>query len=162
MIPDPEGVRDYKTRLAHLKNNFDDFLLAKAKEHANKIVVDEIVERMKDNNFSSKIWMNTYLKDVSITGSRIRVHIKSEYTTTSGFDVAVAREKGTRGHFIRPNTATVLSWITQGIRLFSKGHWVSGIKSLKLIHKTIREKKPELQQAVDKEFEDWMVRVFTE
>ena len=25
MIPDPEGVRDYKTRLAQLKNNYDDF-----------------------------------------------------------------------------------------------------------------------------------------
>ena len=162
MIPDPEGIRDYKTRLAQLKNNYDDFLIAKTKEHTNKIIVDTIVEKMKDNNFSSKIWMNTYLKNVSITGSRVKVLIKSEYTTTSGFDVAIAREKGTKGHFIKPNMATVLSWIDQGVRLFSKGHWVSGIKSLRLIHKTIREKKPELQQTIEKEFEDWMVRVFTE
>ena len=162
MIPDPEGVRDYKTRLAQLKNNYDDFLIAKTKEHTNKIIVETIVEKMKANNFSSKIWMNTYLKDVSITGSRVKVLIKSEYTTASGFDVAIAREKGTKRHFIRPNTATVLSWFDQGVRLFSKGHWVSGIKSLRLIHKTIREKKPELQQTIEKEFEDWMVRVFTE
>jgi len=162
MIPDPEGVRDYKTRLAHLKNNYDDFLIAKVKEHTNKIVVDEIVSRMQKENFSSKIWQNTYLKDVTIANNRIKARIFSEYFTSSGFDVAMAREKGTRRHFIQPNTATVLSWITQGVRLFSKGHWVSGIKSLRIIKKTIKEKKPELQMEIDKEFERWMVRVFTE
>lgn len=162
MIPDPEWVRDYKTRLAHLKGNYDEFLLNRAKYHANVIIVDEIVKRMQNANFSSKIWMNTVLKDVEITQGKVKVKINSTYFSDSGFDVAVAREKGTRGHFIRPNTARVLHWIDQGVSLFSAGHWVSGIKSLRIIRNTIKEKTPDLQTAMDKEFEDWMVRVFTE
>jgi hypothetical protein len=162
MIPDPEGVRDYKTRLAQLKNNYDEFLLAKVREHVNKIIVDEIISKMQKENFSPKIYQNTYLKDVKLTNRGIKANIVSVYFTASGFDVAIAREKGTKGHFIKPNTAQALSWITQGVRLFSKGHWVSGIKSLKIIQKTIKEKKPEVQQAIEREFEQWMVRVFTE
>jgi len=162
MIPDPESVRDYRTRLAHLKGNYDEFLLNRAKYHANVIIVDEIVKRMQNERFSPKIWMNTILKDVEISQGRVKVRINSTYFTASGFDVALAREKGTKGHMIRPNTARVLSWIDQGVRLFSAGHWVSGIKSLRIIRKTIKEKQPELQAAMDKEFDEWMTRVFTE
>jgi hypothetical protein len=162
MIPDPESVRDYRTRLAHLKGNYDEFLLNRAKYHANVIIVDEIVKRMVSNRFSPKIWMNTILKDVEITQGKVKVKINSTYFSDSGFDVAVARERGTKGHMIKPNTARVLSWISAGVRMFSAGHWVSGIKSLRIIRNTIKEKTPELQEAMDKEFEDWMARVFTE
>lgn len=180
MIPDIDSIRDYKTRLSHLKNNYDAFLKAKVTEHVNKIIVDEIINRMQANKFSDKIWMNTYLKEVMITSKKIRIVIESKYTTESGFDVALARENGTRDHFIKPISLThgsqfsklnknvtarlpsVLSWIQDGVRMFSKGHMVSGMKSLKIIHKTVREKTPELQAKINDEFEAWMIRVFTE
>lgn len=162
MIPDPASVNDYRLRLNHLKNNYDAFLKAKGTELANKIVIDEIINRMISNGFSSKIWMNTVLKEVQIKSGKIKLIIKSEYTTESGFDVAVAREKGTKDHMIRPRTAQALSWISQGVRLFSKGHMVKGMKSLKIISKTTKEKTPELQKALNEEFDKWMTRIFTE
>ena len=162
MIPDPESIRDYKTRLAHLKGNYDEFLLAKCREHINKIIVDDIINKMQKENFSPKIYQNTFLKDVKLTNRGIKANIVSVYYTATGFDVALAREKGTRRHFIKPTSAQALSWIAQGVRLFSKGHWVNGMKSLRIINRTIKEKKPEVQQAIEREFEQWMIRVFTE
>jgi hypothetical protein len=161
MIPDPDSVRDYKLKLSHLKNNYNDFLKAKVTEHTNKIIVDEIIKRMQDNRFSEKIWMNTYLKEVIVSNSRIKITIESKYTTESGFDVALARERGTKNHMIRPRVAKVLSWIQNGVRMFSKGHMVSGMKSLRIIHKTVKEKTPELQDKLNQEFDTWLTRVFT-
>jgi len=162
MIPDLESARNHRLKISHMKNNYDVFLKAKATEWANKIVVDEIVKRMQDNHFSEKIWSNTHLKHVDIRSNRIRLIITSEYTTESGFDVAVARENGTKDHMIKPRTANVLSWIFQGVRMFSKGHMVSGFKSLKIIKKTTKEKTPELQAKLNEEFEKWMTDIFTE
>ena len=162
MIPDPSNIRNYRLRLDHLKNNYDQFLKNKATELANKIVVDEIIKRMIDNGFSSKIWMNTSLKEIQIKQGKVKLIIISEYTTESGFDVALAREKGTKDHMIRPRTKQALHWIQQGVKMFSKGHMVSGMKSLRIIQKTTREKTPELQKALNDEFDRWMTRIFKE
>jgi hypothetical protein len=145
-----------------MKNNYDAFLKSKGTELANKIVIDEIVKRMVDNGFSSKIWMNTVLKEVQIKQGKIKLIITSTYTTESGFDVALAREKGTKRHMIRPRTKQALSWISQGVRLFSKGHMVNGMKSLRIIRKTTKEKTPELQARLTEEFDKWMTRIFTD
>lgn len=161
-IPTHGDLQDYRTRLKHLKNNYDEWLIAKIKEHTNKIVIDEIQARMAKENFSPKIIQNTFLSDVELFQGRIKIKIKSEYTTESGFDVALAREKGTKDHKIVPTTKQALSWIVAGARFFSKGHMVSGLKSLKIIERTIKDKKPELKLAIDKEFNEWLTRVFTE
>ena len=150
-----EDIRDYKLKLAHLTNNMDDFVIQRMKYHVNDLIVDKITDAMERERFSPKIIQNTYLKEVNITGEMIRAKVVSEYSSESGFDVAVAREKGTKGHMIRPNTKQALSWISAGVRFFSKGHWVSGIKSLNLVRNTIRDNKEKVQQAVEKDFADW-------
>jgi hypothetical protein len=162
LIPDADSAKDYNLKFSHMKNNYDAFLKAKVTEWANKIIVDDIVRQMQENHFSPKIWKNTHLKDVDIRSNRIRLIITSEYTTESGFDVALAREKGTKDHMIKPRTAKVLSWIFQGVRMFSKGHMVSGFKSLRIIEKTTKAKKPELQAKLNEEFEKWMTDIFTQ
>lgn len=148
-------ARDYKNKLAHLTNNMDDFLINKTKEHMNKIVIDEIQKRMEREKFSPKIIQNTYLKEVYITGEMVRAKVVSEYTSESGFDVAVAREKGTKDHMIKPTVKMALHWITAGVSLFSKGHMVSGLKSLNIIKNTIRDKSDEVKEAVEKDFQTW-------
>ena len=125
----------------------------------NKIIIDEIQRRMEVEKFSPKIIQNTYLKAVNITGESIRARIVSEYTSESGFDVAVAREKGTRDHMIAPTTKQALSWIFQGIRMFSKGHMVSGMKSLNLVRNTIKDKSDEVKRAVDNDFQKWAKQI---
>jgi hypothetical protein len=160
-IMSSEEVRDYKTKLAHITNNMDDFLIQAMKEHMNKIIIDEIQRRMEVENFSPKIIQNTYLKEVSITGERVRAKVVSEYTSESGFDVAVAREKGTKDHMIVPTSANALSWIFQGVRMFSKGHMVSGLKSLNIVRNTIKDKSSDVNRAVDNDFQKWIKQILT-
>ena len=48
---------------------------------------------------------------------------------------------GTKAHFIRPNKASALSWVSGGTRFFSKGHMVSGIKKDKWIENNYNTKQ---------------------
>jgi hypothetical protein len=74
--------------------------------------------------------------------------------------VAVAREYGTKDHWIRPRFKQVLSWIQEGKRLFSRGHIVSGIKSLLIIKNTIKDQMPEVQNKIDEDMQEFIEAVF--
>ena len=160
-----EKIQDLKTRIAHYRNFHDDFSKRKAKELANKIIVDKITNLMQAEEFSEKIWKNTFLSDdVQIDSYKGKIHlnVRSVYKTESGFDVALAREHGTKRHWIAPRVKLALSWITQGIRLFSKGHYVSGIKSLHIIEDTVKANKEELQREFTKEMLKWKQQILPE
>lgn len=157
-----EAIDRYKLNIAHMSNNSNDFLILKTKELINKVIVDSITNRMQFHEFHQKIWMNTDVRDVKIEGNFIRATIHNEYFSDSGFDVAVAREKGTKDHMIRPRLKLVLSWISQGKRLFSKGHVVSGIKSLYIISNTIKTNTVIVQEMLNKEYSEWEKSVFSD
>ena len=55
----------------------------------------------------------TPLKRIPTVGGDVLHALKK---TDSGFDVALAREHGTKRHFIAPRVKLALSWITLGIR----------------------------------------------
>lgn len=74
----------------------------------------------------------------------------------------MAREHGTKRHWIAPRVKLALSWITQGVRLFSKGHYVSGIKSLHIIEDTVNAKKKELQLEFTREMLRWKQSIIPE
>ncbi len=157
----PDQARDYKTRLHHWTNNYDDFLELKSTELANKIFVDEIEKEMRRHNFSEKLWQNTEVSNVEVDAERIKITITNEYFTDTGFDVAIARERGTKDHWIRPRVKLMLSWIKNGKRLFSRGHIVTGIQSLFIIRNTVRNKMPEFETALKDEFERWKISSMT-
>ena len=153
-----DKAEHFRLRVIQYQHLHDDWVIAKAKELANKIVVDDIVQQMKNEDFSPKIWKATYLSDNIVFDAKegtIRLKIRSVYETDSGFDVALAREHGTKRHFIAPRVKLALSWITQGVRLFSKGHYVSGIKSLHIIEDTVERKKKELNNRFREEYFLW-------
>lgn len=157
-----DQVRKRKLILTHIKHNYRDFLIDKAKTLANQIILDEISNRMRQANFSPKIIERTYIKEVKfIDAETLRINIVSDFTSDSNFDVSLARELGTDNnkpdhkHWIRPKTKLVLSWLFQGKRLFSSGHRVTGFQSLHIIEKTINEKKPVLIDALKKELFKW-------
>jgi len=152
------SAEHFRLRVMQYAHLHDDWVIAKAKELANKIVVDDIVQQMKDEDFSHKIWKGTFLSDKIIFDKekgKIHMKVRSVYETESGFDVALAREHGTKRHFIAPRVKLALSWITLGIRLFSKGHYVSGIKSLYIIRDTVERKKRELNNKFLAEYYLW-------
>ena len=115
---------------------------------------------MRENNFSQKIWMGTKIISSRIENNQAIVTIQNYYFSESGFDVAVAREYGTKDHWVRPTVKLALSWIQQGKRLFSKGHMVSGIKSLYIIRDVIKEQMPEVKRKIDEDFDEWLDSTF--
>jgi len=148
----------FRLRVMQYTHLHDEWVIRKAKEKANKIIVDDIIQQMKDENFSPKIWKGTFLSDrvtFDKKKGKLNLKVRSVYETDSGFDVALAREHGTKRHFIAPRVKLALSWITLGVRLFSKGHYVSGIKSLYIIRDTVERKKKEFEKEFFEEYYFW-------
>jgi len=160
MIPSVGEVKELKNKLAHLKHNMDDVVLRSAERWVNELIIDKITEEMRKNNFSQKIWMGTKILTSRIEGDQIIVTIQNYYFSESGFDVAIAREYGTKDHWIRPRLKQVLSWIHEGKRLFSRGHIVSGIKSLLIITNTVKEQTAEVQSKINQDVQDFRNSLF--
>ena len=160
MIPSIGEVQKYKNNIAHLKNNTNDILLRSAERWVNELIVDTIQDKMRENNFSQKIWMSTKIINSRIENNQVIVTIQNYYFSETGFDVAVAREYGTKDHWIRPRFKQVLSWIQEGKRLFSRGHIVSGIKSLLIIKNTVKDQMPEVQDKIDEDMQEFIEAVF--
>lgn len=49
-----------------------------------------------------------------------------------------AHNHGSRRHFIAPRSALALSWVDDGVRYFSKGHYVSGVQARHFAERTDR------------------------
>lgn len=129
------------------------------KKLAEEIILTEIKKRMADFNYSPKIIKATTIEEVTFnTDGFMDIAVDSDYKADTGFDVAEAREKGTKDHFVAPVIAKALSFILQGatgiigsFRVFSKGHWVKGITKTNVIEKTIKELTPRLQARLNEE-----------
>lgn len=165
MIPTTEWVKWYKNRLIHFQHTRNDFLKTKAKELANKMIVDPIRDEMERMGVSRKIWENVVVQDVIVAQGIITIKIHNEYFAENGFDVALAREFGTEDHMIRPKGkqnggADALSWIQGGVRRFSAGHMVSGLPRLNIIEQTIEKNEYELQQKLIEEYKKWKDGIF--
>ncbi len=154
-----EEIKQKREKFIHMKLHFKDFVERETVRLAQEIVITEIVKRMMNAGFSRKIWENTDATKAELRNNIIKVYFKSEYFSETGFDVALAREFGTSKHMIRPDTKQALSWIFQGKRMFSKGHEVEGIESLKIITNTLKDKKPELQNSLNLSLLNWREKI---
>lgn len=160
MIPSVEWVKSYKLRQIRFQHLYKDFLKKKTTELVNKLIVDPIVDKMREAGVSRKIWENVEVNAVIVTNNGIYINIHNEYWSDGGFDVALAREEGTEDHMIRPRTKQALSWIQNGRRRFSAGHMVSGLPRLNIIENIIESGEYELQQKLNEEFHKWKRSIF--
>jgi len=165
MIPSVEWAKSNKLKVIRFQHLYKDFIKTKATELANKLIIDPIIEEMKQNNVSRKIYEQVIVEDVILNEGMILIKIQCEYFSEEGFDVAVAREYGTEDHMIRPKGkenggADSLSWIQGGMRRFSKGHMVSGLPRLNIIERRVEEGEYELQQAMNEEYRKWKESIF--
>ena len=168
MIPSLKWAKANQVKIARFKHMYKHFIKIKTAELANKLIVDPIVEEMRQNNVSRKIYETVVVEDTIVdeTTGTILIKIHCEYFSEDGFDVAVAREYGTEDHMIRPKGkenggADVLSWIQGGIRRFSGGHMVSGLPRLNIIERRVEEGEYELQQAMNEEYRRWKESIFS-
>ena len=127
----------------------------------NQKIIDVIHSRMRGFNYSPKIIDRTFLERIDITsaGGDAEIHIKSDYTSESGFEVASAREKGTARHKIEPKDPTgVLSFLINGQRVYSKGHFVEGIVGSHIIESTIQQNTEDVQAEFQRVETQWVIQ----
>ena len=155
-----ETSQDYdklRRQIAITKFQMPQFQAVLVRKLANEIIVDTIHRRMRANAVSEKIITNTTLENIEFTSAKkVRLYFKSEYFSETGFDVALAREKGTRRHKVEPRTKQALRWIQLGIVKFSKGHEVDGMVALNTIANVLDEMESVLQDSYNLEFFAWL------
>ena len=155
--------------IAQIRLQYVDFIKERLRIRSRMLIQSPLRAKMRAHNFSNKIIMNTYIADVRLIGLRkFRVVVRSEYIV-DGFDVGLAREKGTRDHWIFPVHAKALHWQGRGRNVssgryerqdkFSKGHEVSGMPRLMLIRNTLNEQSPKVRRAVKNDLKLWMSKI---
>lgn len=121
---------------------------------AEEEILNPIKTKMKQKNYSQKIIDGTTIENIIVDGSGfVQFDVISEYNTEEGFDVATAREEGTRDHTIRPRDPKgVLRFILGGFVVgWSKGHLVKGIKASHIVRDTVKSRFPIFQQKLTEE-----------
>lgn len=159
MIPSVKLAKAYRLKVIRMSHLYKDFVTAKATELVNKMIVDPIIEEMKEKGVSRKIYENVEVNSVVVKDDGIFINIHNEYYSDTGFDVALAREEGTDDHMIRPKNKQSLSWIQNGKRRFSSGHMVSGLPRLNIIEQVIERNTYDLQQKLNDEIFIWKTQV---
>ena len=145
----------FRKKVTGIKIQLVDFQKYTIRKFANLVITNAIHRKMAEAGFSIKIIRGTYLDNIEMIGTKtVRLFFRSEFFASTGFDVALAREEGTRRHFIAPVKKLALyggpKW-----PYFSKGHWVSGIQALQIVEKTVKEKTAQLQDDYNKQQAMW-------
>jgi len=125
-------------------------------ESARQIIDQEILQpiktAMRSFRYSEKIIDGTFIDNLFVNDNGfIQFDVVSDYKSELGFDVAKAREEGTKRHFIKAVGKAALSWVTNNVRLFSKGHWVKGFTKSNIIKKTTEIRFPIAQERITQE-----------
>lgn len=152
-------------KLTQFEMQYPRFVEQRGIELVKSIIIPKIKQRMRDFNYSKKIIDAVVVSGVHVdTEGFMDIMIDNTYKTDDGFDVALAREEGTKDHFIAPIKKRALSFLLQGIggiissfRAFSKGHWVRGIRRSNIIEKTVEEMTPQIQARLNEETDTFLI-----
>ena len=150
-----QDIELFRAKLAGIRIQLVVFQRHTIKKFANLIITDAIHRKMHEAGFSKKIIAGTLLDNIEFIGTKkVRLFFKSEYFASTGFDVALAREEGTKRHFIAPVKKKAL-YGGEKWPYFSKGHWVSGIPALHIVEETVKESTEWLQDRYNQQQKDW-------
>ncbi|KKN75405.1 hypothetical protein LCGC14_0380260 [marine sediment metagenome] len=142
-----EDVKNFRTKLQGIRLQLFQFQAATVRNIGEILVLGTIHARMRAAGFSEKIIDGTILDNIEVRGTKkVRLFFRSEYWSDTHFDVALAREKGTKKHFIKPVKKKALHGGSKW-PFFSKGHEVSGIVALKIVKNTVKQLQRQFQDA---------------
>lgn len=65
-------------------------------------------------------------------------------------------EEGTQRHFIAPRFKKALKWVQDGVKFFSKGHYVSGLQARHVFRDGLDKGYPEFKKKLTQELEDYL------
>lgn len=156
-----EDIKRFRINLQVLKLQLLQFQAATVRKLGVTITLHSIHTKMRAAGFSQKIIDGTILDQIDILGpKKIRFHFTSVYFSSTGFDVAVGREEGTKTHFIEP-LSNLSPFIDKPEALhfeetkFSKGHEVSGILALFIVAKTVKETAESVRDEYRRQLLNW-------
>lgn len=79
-----------------------------------------------------------YKQSLKIKTDFGKLILELDYQGDNNEPLGVWFEHGTKDHFIKPVKAKALSFIENGQRFFSKGHFVKGIRERRIMEKMVR------------------------
>ncbi len=65
-------------------------------------------------------------------------------------------EEGTKRHFIKPTLKKALRWFQDGVKYFSKGHYVSGIQARHVFSEGFKKGYPDFKKKLKEELEEYL------
>jgi len=151
-ISSSQDVMKLLFNLTRFEMQYPRFIEESARQIIDQEILQPIKNAMRSFGYSEKIINGTFIDNLFVDGNGfVQFDVVSDYKSELGFDVAKAREKGTKTHFIKAVAKAALSWVTGGIRLFSKGHWVKGFTKSNIIKKTTEIQFPIAQERIIQE-----------
>ena len=79
-----------------------------------------------------------------------------DFKGKDGQPLDVFFEEGTERHFIKPKFKKALKFVQDGIKFFSKGHYVSGLQAKHVFSEGLKKGYPEFKNKLKKELEDYL------
>ncbi len=151
-ISSSQDVMKLLFNLTRFEMQYPRFIEESARQIIDQEILQPIKNAMRTFGYSEKIIDGTFIDNLFVDENGfIQFDVVSDYKSELGFDVAKAREKGTKRHFIKAVTKVALSWVSSNIRLFSKGHWVKGFTKSNIIKKTTETQFPIAQERIIQE-----------
>jgi len=163
-----------------LKMRYDAWIQERAVQIVREEIIEPLHDAMRSHGYSDKIIEGTDIDRIMIQGKQVSIKIKSEYYADNGFDVALAREMGTKPHWVEPllypaNLRTAkgttskmtgpdyqkltgkqaLHWMEGGENRFSKGHTVGGIPARGLVKMITNQGRDKAVKRIIDEFTAW-------
>lgn len=151
-IKTSEDVMGLVFKLTQFEMQYPRFAQQKAEELINKHMVDPIRDKMEAKGHSKKITERVRAEFVTIdTDGYIDFDIVSDFTTDDGFDVAEMMEEGRIAYRIVPKIKKFLSFIIEGVRIYTKKSDIPQREGDDFIQNTIDEMEELTQTLLNEE-----------
>lgn len=111
-------------RTQSLPFRIQEFINASVVDIANKTLVQAIRNEASLRNMPQR-----YIDGIHAEFVSGELWIWVDFKGKKGEPLDLFFEEGTPDHPILPKNKKVLSWISGGIRYFSKGHWITGVEA---------------------------------
>ena len=142
-----------------------EFIRKNAANIADRTIGEKFLQ-MADANGRSGRYKNSY----KIVPNQFGFKITLDYQGEDNEPLGIWFEEGTKAHFIRPKGsgaqfakidpsltgANVLSWVENGKRFFSAGHFVRGIKKMNIVHGSLEQGMPLFKLELAKQVKEFV------
>lgn len=119
------------------------------------IANDTIVKAIHDEAVLKKM-PERYINNIHSEFDGKELWIWVDFKGEKGEPLDLFFEEGTPDHPILPRLKNVLSWVSKGIRYFSRGHWVSGIEARHVFREGLKKGYPQFKSTLTKDLENYL------